>query len=657
MKFNVSLLALSISGALVTPYALAENSEIDSKVAANSDHETIVVVGELTNFSVTDTELERYQAQDLEDIFRTDPSVSVGGSLGVAQKVYVRGIEDTYLNVTVDGAPQSAGLFHHTGRLTLDPYLLKTVEVQAGAGEATSGAGALGGAIRFKTKSAHDLLNPGEAFGGSVSASYFTNDGYKTSASLFGEINDNWGLLASGVYVDNNNMEDGDGNEISGTASEKKLGFLKVDGNLTDNQTLTLSYENRVEEGDFSKRPNWPVFEDTPLYPHELERHTFTGNHTLGLNDFVNLETTLYYTQAELNRGTNPSVASDPYGGKVKSTGFDLRNTSYISSHSVTYGAEYRADTSSGEAPDGSWAYKEEGDVLGIYVQDHWQATDTILLSFGSRYDKYEMEQKATATKVDSDGFSSNVGFNFNFYDGWVLNAGYAQALRGKQVGDTFALHYTIDSDIKAETAENIEVGLAYEQSNWLASATAFDTKIDDVIDVVGREYQNVGKLKNRGYELKAQYWNDYIMATASFINAEPELNGQTLNGYDHVGLGTARGDTFGLNLVYNVTQDIEIGWNYIYVADLNDVDVINDYVAPGTTIDKPGYQVHDIYAQWYPLSNEDLNINLAVTNLFDEYYRDHSSVGDYSGVPGFDIVSGLYAAGRDIRVGVTYNF
>ncbi|MFA0108334.1 Plug domain-containing protein, partial [Vibrio splendidus] len=113
---------------------------MDSKTAANSDHETIVVVGELTNFSVTDTELERYQAQDLEDIFRTDPSVSVGGSLGVAQTVYVRGIEDTYLNVTVDGAPQSAGLFHHTGRLTLDPYLLKTVEVQAGAGEATSGA-------------------------------------------------------------------------------------------------------------------------------------------------------------------------------------------------------------------------------------------------------------------------------------------------------------------------------------------------------------------------------------------------------------------------------------------------------------------------------------------------------------------------------------
>ncbi|MGF1696086.1 TonB-dependent receptor [Vibrio lamellibrachiae] len=656
MEFKVSLLAMAIAGTLASPIALAESPEKTPEVDSQKP-EVIVVVGELTNFSVTDTELESYQAQDLEDIFRTDPSVSVGGSVGMAQKVYVRGLEDTYLNVTVDGAPQTSTLFHHTGRLSIDPYLLKTVEVQAGAGEATSGFGALGGAIRFKTKSAHDLLAPGESFGGTVSASYFSNDGHKTSASLYGEINENWGLLGSFVTTSNDNMEDGNGDEITGTSSDKALGFIKIDGNLTDNQTLTLSYENRNEDGEFGQRPNWHVIADAPLYPVETQRHTFAANHTLNFSDFVNMENSLYYTQADITQDGRWGL----YNGEVNTLGFDIRNTSHIQQHAITYGLEYRTDEAAAKSlePGADPAIKEEGDIFGLYVQDHWQATQALLLSFGARYDNYQMEQLSTGTKIDSDGVSSNIGFNYQIIDGLKLNAGYAQALRGKQVGDTFTLDsYSINPDLKEETAENTEVGLEYRQASWLASATVFQSTIDDVIDVQSRQYENVGKLKTKGYELKATYWFDDLTAIASFSSVDAELNGQDLNGYDHVGIGNSRGDTFGLNLTYNVNTDIELGWNYIFVADLNGVEVANDWVPDSSYIDKPGYQVHDIYVQWYPLNNQDLNVNLTVTNLFNEYYRDHSSIGDYSKFgTGWESVAGVYAAGRDVRFNVSYGF
>lgn len=657
MEFKLSLLALVIAGTLTSPIALAEKSESESdSPQKNQDAEVVVVVGEMTNFSVTDTELENYQAQDLGDIFRTDPSVSVGGSIGVAQKVYVRGLEDTYLNVTVDGAPQTSTLFHHTGRLSIDPYLLKTVEVQAGAGEATSGFGALGGAIRFKTKSAHDLLAPEESFGGSVSAGYFSNNGYKTSASLYGEINENWGVLGSFIVSSNDNMEDGNGDEIYGSGSDRMLGFIKVDGNITDNQTLSLSYENRNEDGEFGRRPNWPALENDPLYPLEMQRHTFTANHTLSQSELVNLNNTLYYTQADI---TQDGIWGK-YNGEVATLGVDVRNTSNLSQHTVTYGVEYRTDEAgaksleSGAAP----AVTEEGDIFAFYVQDHWQVTEAILLSFGTRYDNYQMEQLSTGIKIDSDGFSSNIGFNYQIFDDWRLNAGYAQALRGKQVGDTFTLSsYTINQDLKEETSENVEVGIEYQRDNWLASATVFQSTIDDVIKQVSRQYENVGQLKTKGYELKAIYWYEGLTATASFSSIDAKLNGQTLNGYDHIGIGNSRGDTFGLNLTYDVSPDFNLGWNYVYVADLNNVDVINDYVDPGTSIDKPGYQVHDIFVQWYPLGSQDLNVNLTIANLFNEYYRDHSSVGNYTNIPGFEKVSGVYAAGRDVRLGVNYNF
>ena len=85
---------------------------------------------------VDDDTLRRYQADDLQDIFSGMADVTVGGGGSpVAQKVYVRGLEDTLLNVTVDGATQSGYLFHHQGRLMVEPELLKSVSVSAGPGD------------------------------------------------------------------------------------------------------------------------------------------------------------------------------------------------------------------------------------------------------------------------------------------------------------------------------------------------------------------------------------------------------------------------------------------------------------------------------------------------------------------------------------------
>src|SRR5690606_330095 len=138
-----------------------------------------------------------------------------------------------------DGAMLTGTLFHHIGRVTVDPELLERVEVQAGAGEATAGFGALGGAIRFRTKNPADLLAPGQRLGGIARGGYFSNDGYRTSVSGFGRVNDDWSFLGSYVYVDRENMKDGGGGEQFGTAAEQKVGFLKLQGRLSERQALT----------------------------------------------------------------------------------------------------------------------------------------------------------------------------------------------------------------------------------------------------------------------------------------------------------------------------------------------------------------------------------------------------------------------------------
>ena len=343
-SFKLSAIALGVAGLL--PFGAASAEEGTDQI------ENIVVVGQATNVLITAEELESYQADDLADVFRLTPSVNVGGSLGIAQKIYVRGLEDSYVNVTVDGAPQTSTLFHHIGRVTLDPALLKEVDVQAGAGEATSGAGAIGGAIRFKTKDVDDLLKDGKAFGATAKVGYARrsinplealngddeNDTNTLSLSAYGKLNDNWGVLAYYNTIDRQNFLNGKGEEILGTASNQDLTFVKVSGNITDNQYLSLSYEQRDEEADFSARPNWHVQEGDLLYASEATRETYVANYELTANDALNLEVSLYDTVSSFKGGR-----FDWYT-EISTFGFDVRNTTKLGIHELTYGVDYRDD-------------------------------------------------------------------------------------------------------------------------------------------------------------------------------------------------------------------------------------------------------------------------------------------------------------------------
>ncbi|MCL6415084.1 TonB-dependent receptor [Aestuariirhabdus sp. Z084] len=672
---------LAGSSAIPTQTIFADEVPVE-----NVQSEPVVVVGQATNTVVTPEALETYQANDLSDVFRHVPSVSVGGSVGIAQKIYIRGLEDTLINVTVDGAPQTSSLFHHIGRVSIEPELLQAVEVQAGAGEATSGAGAIGGAIRFKTKSASDLLRDGEQFGSIVKAGYFSNDGHKTSVTGYGKLTEDWGMLASFTRLDSDNMEDGRGNELYGTEADQKLGFIKFNGELTDDQSISLSYEQRNEDGDFGARPNWPVLENDDLFPMDGVRKTGVINHRLNSSDWINLETTAYYTESTIEQDRYDRWGR--YEGSIETYGFDVRNITYLDSHTLTYGADYRHDEASSKYLDDpsvwqGWAwdpaigsFKEKGSVEGVYIQNHWQITDQMLLSFGSRYDNYELKQVTYNHDTDSNGFSNNIGLAYALSGDWTLTAGYAEARRGKEVGDTFTLEHnpnavSLQPGLDAETVENFEFGLEYHGDNLYSKLSLYRSNIYDVIyDQQGRGaapedstyYENIGKLKTDGLELLIGYQWDALNLQASYHTMNTELNGNDVEGYEHVGLGNSLGDTWNLNLVYSLSDSIEMGWHFTYVESLKNVEVLHrsaelGWIGETQRIDKPSYQVHDIYVQWLPLNDDRLTLNFTVQNLFDEYYRDHASVGDYSEIAGWETVAGLYEPGRDVRLSVSYKY
>jgi hemoglobin/transferrin/lactoferrin receptor protein len=650
------------------PQAWAQGGELQDD---GEQREQIVVVGALTDVARDREDIQISQASDLTDLFRNVPSVTVGGGLGIAQKIYVRGLEDSLLNVTIDGAPQRGTLFHHVGRVSVEPELLKTVDVQAGAGEATSGFGAIGGAIRFRTVDPSELLQAGRDYGAIAKAGWFSNDGHKLSGTVFGRLTGDIGVLASFVHVDRQDYRDGNGDTLRGTGAKQQLGFLKLGGELGGGHRLTLSYEQREEEGEFSQRPNWPALAGDLLFPVEGTRKTAIANYGLRTGADIDLEATGYWTRSNFVQDRYDRWGR--YGAQIETWGFDARARIQRGEHDVTVGAEHRSDHVVGEylTPPMDGMVEEEGGLVGVYLQDKWRVVDPLLLSFGVRYDAYDLDKISTNNGINSDGFSFNGGATLDVAPGLSLNGGYAEAFRGKEIGDAFTLEGSaLAPGLRPERVKNLEGGVKYDRNGITASAVYYRTRIDDVVlDQIGRAppqpatyYENVGRFEAEGYELRAGYRTGPFSMDAFFNHYDSRLNGNRIEGYEHIALGNSVGDNWAVSASFDPSPTLGIRASVTRYEDLDDLEVLfrdraMGWISQTEFIDKPGYTVVDLMARWQPLGTELIEVQAAVYNLFDKQYRAHASVGDYSAIPGYEIIRGLPEPGRNVRLGVLFRY
>lgn len=609
--------------------------------------------------TVTSEDIDQVGASTLSDIFRNTPDVSVsGGSQAAAQRIYVHGLDDSSLNVTIDGARQGAGFYRHQGNLNIDPDLLKKADVDAGTGNALSGPGALGGAIRFVTKDAEDLLLPGQKNGAMLKSSLHSNDQtVMGAAALYGRPIDEVSYLLYSVKSWSDDYDAGGGETMAQTGSEPFSGLAKLAVRPAPGHEVKLTVDYRENNGTRTRRPNFMIDPVDIAQEQEFIRKTHTLGYTYSdpANPLLNISATAYDNDGSL---TLYNTSND--GGTDKkawwlSRGGDLRNRMDMDPFTLTYGIDYSWEKSIGQ--NSSTRVSESAKNTGLYVQGDYDILPQWSVSAGGRYDMAELEDSRGYTH-DNSHFSPNIrtDYQINSHIGTFLS--WSEAFRGpRPIQGTTLLNGTIasaDTDVEGEVADTTKAGVTARWQGWNGSITGYRTKIRHAITYNGRQgnpfdRENGASIRIKGFDIGVGYGQPTWNAKLTYSHSDMKYGDRAAQPGDfRLGgsFASPQGDRFILNLGYQIPSwDLALTWTSTVAMDLNDV--------PSGYPEIPGYDVHDASVTWQP--SERYKVTLAMLNIFDERYMDQtspyylsSSVGTYTN---------LYDMGRDIRLTGTIKF
>ena len=201
---------------------------------------------------ITVENIEKEMVDDLDDLARFQPGVSMStDARGGNQGFTIRGIGGNRVLHVVDGV-RGSDIYYGNGKDSFEMDNLQSVQIVRGPSSVLYGADAMGGAVIFTTKNARDYVesDSGSYFGLRSSASD-ADDQVKGGATAAFQ-NGDFGLVAQFTQ---RNFEE---HEVNGSGSVNPQDgdtqgiLLKGMWDISDNQSLTVSFESFVEERDFN---------------------------------------------------------------------------------------------------------------------------------------------------------------------------------------------------------------------------------------------------------------------------------------------------------------------------------------------------------------------------------------------------------------------
>lgn len=594
---------------------------------------------------VADAELENARMGDLKDVFAGIASVSVGGAIPLAQKMYVNGVDMLNLAVTVDGVSHNNRVFHHVAANAFDPGLIKFVRVDPGVATADAGPNALAGGVVMETVDAADLLDAGKNIGGSFRTSYSSNgDTFGNALTLAGRSNGFEGLIY-GKVMDGDDYEDGDGDTIRGTSASLESSLLKLAYQTDSGNRVEFSGQRMVDDADRRYRANFGDLSgrvrpgQTETRPYNTERNTYALSYEMmDADGWFDPKAVLGFSETIVGLPTSSNVL-----GSTETYSATVQNTFHLSSdHNLVAGLDFY-DRESEIDTDTSDPLSEEARNAGAFVQSRLQVTDRLKLSAGARYDRQKFEGQNGFSKTVSGG-SVNTTVTYELRENLSVRSGYSNVFGGINVED----NYLFGNDwtyvaLHEARADNLNVGIDWQYGSLTVSGEIFRTEIDDI-----RNGDSNDDFDAKGYNLGATYgWtNGFSRLTVS--DTEISVNGELGGSYTLLDYGTPLGTVIAFEIQQNVPDlNLLLGAGFDIALDYNDAA---DTEFGNQRVE--GYEVVNVYAEYTPDAIAGLRLRAEANNLFDRQYADQATYGgDFEG-----IVT-LKEPGRSLTVSAVFEF
>ena len=596
--------------------------------------------------SVSSKQLEHEQASDVKDILKALPSVSVAGNSRYAQKVFVRGLEDKFANITIDGAKVGGQLFHHAGDQTIDASLLKITSVELGPNSALSGPGVINGSFEYETKDPSDFLADDEVFGGKISLGYETaRERKKATVAVFGKINDKVEFVGMGSIANDGTLTLGNDEKVNDKESKLKSGLAKLVIKPNDYNTIKLSY-NRYEDGGDRNIAGEKVGTEDPSEDYSaINRDTYTLNYKYTPdNEYVNLETTIYSNEQYMERAESDTAGYREYTNSSK--GYDLRNTSLLGLHKLTYGTDYTYEeqekVDSGVNYDGG-----EVDNIGLYLEDE-MAFDRLTLTLGARYDNYKLGGIYDGT---FEQLSPKMKLKYKASQNLSLRAAYGRIFKGPALGETLMLSDTIvqDTDTTAQTGHNYEVGFDYSLTKALNADDAiigfniYRYNVDDYAHTTkNNALASQGDIVIWGTETMFSYNKDKLGLNLSHTYTDGEQTDVDGTKYEPQ---TANIHVFKVGANYKFSKEFKVNYSSQFVPG-------NSWENSSETRERSGYATHDVNFTFPPNLIKDVTFNFGIANIFDKAYVNHTAFGAHT-----TSTNKAYEIGRNFKFEIAYRF
>lgn len=584
-------------------------------------------------------EIRTYGYRTLADVLRSMPGLYITDDHSWSY-IGVRGFSkpgdyNTRVLLLVDGYRVNDNIFNQAyigNEFLVDIDMVERVEFIPGPGASAYGDNAFFGVINVITKSAMALQ------GASVTGEAGSHNSFKTSFR-YGQRLENGAEVVASITQYDSKGRDWYFPEYGAVAHD-------LDEERYTKFFTKLSFKEWAFEGGYMKRPRHnPAAPYNSIFGDErmetVDTHAFANaSYNTELTSSLQLSGNVYYGAFDYD-GIYPypgTLNIDRSRGRRAGAELRLLSTSFTQ-HKLMGGIEYQKDLRQlqrnyDETPYLDYINTDKTPYkYGVFIQDEYALSNTILLNAGLRYDHYS---------AFGGTVNPRVALIYHPSPGNGLKLIYGTAYRAPNAYEMFygseTSDYLINPDLRPERIKTYEIVLEKSLGNqWHGTLSVFHYDVERLITQIEEgsalRFINGGDMHTSGLELSGErYWTSgaRLKGSLAYTEARDKLNDDWLTNSPRF-LGK-------LALALPLPASWQAGAELQYTSRrLTNNGEAGGYLLTNLTLNRRNIL-------------RGLDLSLSAYNLFDKEYDDPADTGAFEQ----DV---LRQDGRTLRVKLDYRF